>query len=395
MEELEFWQRDPSELDEDDLDSFSSRAVLTSNDWTTETLLWQLKRGNIELSPRFQRREAWVDRRKIQFIESLFLGLPVPQIVLAERRDQRGSFMVLDGKQRLLSIRRFGVESGDQEFEPLRLTGLLNRKDLNGHTWASLSEDSNFHWDLVSYQNEPIRTIVVRDWPDESFLYLVFLRLNSNSVPLSSQELRQVFHPGPFTDFVDRFSSDSSAIKNALRIDKPDFRMRDVEILIRFFAFADSIRAYNGNLRYFLDNACRVFNDNWGVRQVEVESMAKDCEFAIDTTISIFGDDAFRRWRGPDRFERSFNRAVFDIMTYYFRDETVGNLAIEKREDIVRHFIELCTTDEQFNTSLQSTTKSISATFERLTKWGQRLQDILNIELDIPQPEYSSRRRRA
>ena len=76
-EELELLQRDPSEEDESDLGTFRTQAVVTSTDWTTETILSQLRRGNIELSPRFQRREAWVDGRKSAFIESLFLGLPV------------------------------------------------------------------------------------------------------------------------------------------------------------------------------------------------------------------------------------------------------------------------------------------------------------------------------
>ena len=284
----ELWELDPSEVDETDLDDFQTSAVVTATDWTVETILSQLKRGNIELSPRFQRREAWVDSRKATFIESLFLGLPVPQIVLAERRDRRGSYIVIDGKQRLLSIRRFGVEDQDEEFTALALSGLMNKRNLNGHTWHSLQADSQFQDDITAYENQTIRTVVVRNWSDESFLYLVFLRLNTGSVPLSPQELRQALNPGPFINYADEYSSESSSIRNALGLNSPDFRMRDVEILIRFLAFADSIHTYNGNLKDFLDNLCKRFNKEWSTRESEIKGLVVQCDSAIDTTMSLF-----------------------------------------------------------------------------------------------------------
>ena len=82
-------------------------AVVQGTDWTTETLVGQLQRGNIILNPRFQRRDAWQRPRKSKFIESLIVGLPIPQIVLAESKTERGKFIVIDGKQRLLAILQF------------------------------------------------------------------------------------------------------------------------------------------------------------------------------------------------------------------------------------------------------------------------------------------------
>ena len=68
----------------------------------------QLNRNNIDLNPSFQRRSAWTDKKQSLFIKSLILGLPVPQLILAENLGKKGSFIVIDGKQRLLAIRRFG-----------------------------------------------------------------------------------------------------------------------------------------------------------------------------------------------------------------------------------------------------------------------------------------------
>ena len=391
-QELELLSHDPSGEDESDLGYFRTEAVVTSTDWTTETILSQLRRGNIELSPRFQRREAWTDSRKSAFIESLFLGLPVPQLVLAERPDRRGSYIVIDGKQRLLSIRRFGVEDpNNDEFEPLRLRGLTTRPDLNRRTWATMKDDPMFRYDLMGYENQTIRTVVVRNWHDEAFLYLVFLRLNTGSVPLSPQELRHALHPGPFTDFVELYSSESASISKALGLRKPDFRMRDVELLIRFFAFTESIGRYNGNLKAFLDNISEYFNDNWDARKSDVEEMASQCDQAIERTLEIFEQNAFRRWQSPDGYERRFNRAVFDIMTYYFRDQRSGELAVQRREAVRSAFEDLCDSDDRFTEALQTTTKSVGSTFNRLGLWGLKLQSVLDHPLDIPQPPSDDR----
>jgi len=103
---------------------------LWGTDWTTETIVNQLRRGNINLNPRFQRRNAWDALRKSLFVESLILGLPVPQIILAEEKGKKGSFVVIDGKQRLLTLRQFSARPEGDDFEQLRLTGLSDHPDL-------------------------------------------------------------------------------------------------------------------------------------------------------------------------------------------------------------------------------------------------------------------------
>ena len=389
LQELDLFEQDPSEVDETDLGIVLTQAVVTSTDWTTETVLSQLKRGNIELSPRFQRREAWDNNRKSRFIESLFWGLPVPQIVLAERQNKRGSYIVIDGKQRLLSIRRFGVEDSvndeQEKFQPLTLSGLTNKRTLNGRTWVSLKDDPDFWEEITAYENQTIRTVVVRNWSNESFLHLVFLRLNTGSVPLSTQELRQALNPGPFTDFVEQYSADSDSIKKALGLNAPDFRMRDVEILVRFFAFAESISQYKGNLKDFLDGTSKRYNKCWDARESEIKSLAQQCDYAIETTCSVFGNDAFRRWRNPDGFVGRFNRAVFDVMTFYFRHSDIGDQAKDRQDDVKKAFVDLCATDDQFSEALQTTTKSIRSTFTRFNKWGCKLRSVLEIEFEVPQ----------
>jgi len=77
---------------EDDLSAIDpnilGQAVVFGTDWTAATLIDQLRRGNIKLDPIFQRRDARNAERKSRFIESIVLGLPIPQIVLAEEKNE-------------------------------------------------------------------------------------------------------------------------------------------------------------------------------------------------------------------------------------------------------------------------------------------------------------------
>src|SRR5436190_8115778 len=92
---------------QDILQTGFSSAIIQATDWTLSTIADQVQRGRIQLKPRFQRRDAWTRPNKSKFIESLLLEFPIPQLVLAELPDQKGRYIVIDGKQRLLSILQF------------------------------------------------------------------------------------------------------------------------------------------------------------------------------------------------------------------------------------------------------------------------------------------------
>jgi len=205
------------DLEEEELEpeltpSKISEAVVWNTDWTVETVILQLTRNNIDM-PEFQRRDAWARRRKSRYIESLILGLPIPQIILAERKEKRGSYLVLDGKQRLLSILQFtGNDSGSKN-NNFRLQGLEVLDDFNGKTFSDINADSYLRSILEPFYNQPIRSIVIRNWPSPPFLHMLFARLNSETLPLSPQELRQALFLGDFVKFADEASRKSQAIK--------------------------------------------------------------------------------------------------------------------------------------------------------------------------------------
>jgi Protein of unknown function DUF262 len=243
-EELEddpFGQDDASAESEEDLTGIDatslSSAVVWGTDWTAATIVDQLRRRTIALDPAFQRRDAWTEDRKSRFIESLVLGLPIPQLVLAENNKAKGKFIVIDGKQRLLSLSKFTGVGLAEDQQPLVLTGLKIRTDLNRFTYEKLKNDVRFEELVSAFENQAIRTVVIRGWKSEGVLYTIFHRLNTGSVPLSTQELRQALHPGPFLAFAAKFSEQSQSLRTLLGLSRPDFRMRDVELVVRFYAF--------------------------------------------------------------------------------------------------------------------------------------------------------------
>jgi hypothetical protein len=379
----------PSEPQEDETDLLRGKEVLrfeaavASSDWTAETVISQLRKGNIFLDPDFQRRDAWAIQRKSQYIESLIIGIPTPQIILAERKEKRGSYIVIDGKQRLLSLRQFAAAENDKVFSAFRLKGLQVRSDLNGRSYDDIAGDL-LEGSASDFDNATIRTVVIRSWPSEDFLYEVFLRINSGSVQLSPQELRQALHPGPFTSALNEFVLTSGKLREILGLKQPDFRMRDNEIALRYLAFKLFLDQYNGNLKDILDFTTAVLNNRWSTEEDEIRGHLRDLDEVINVTQKVFGKDAFKRWNG-DFYERRINRAVFDVIAYYFSIPEVSSEAIKKKDDVVKAFKQLCAVDYDFNAAISGTTKSIGSVNDRFHRWGLALHHVIKVEFPIPE----------
>lgn len=361
-----------------------SQAVVFSSDWTTETILSQLEKGNIFLNPSFQRRDAWTKSRKSKFIESLILGFPIPQIVLAENKKERGKYIVLDGKQRLLTIQQF-FGHGEGKNNSFSLENLEILSIINGNNFHDLQRNSSFREFINSLSNQTIRTVVIRNWPNSEFLHTVFLRLNTESVPLSAQELRQALIPGDFMKFADEMASSSAGIKYLLRLDEPDFRMRDVELLVRYLAFMNYFPDYKGNMKQFLDDTCEKLNSDWAHYNPVIQKQIDVFENAFVSLRRIFTDDGVGRKWTEKGFEPRINRAILDVQLFYFSYLPICSASTDKKDDILQAFKLLCVNNEAFKTSIEQTTKSLGATNTRFSLWGKGLQEILKFDFPIPE----------
>jgi hypothetical protein len=365
-----------------------SEIVVYGTDWTTETILTQLIRGNIELNPRFQRRDAWDIKRKSRFIESLILGLPVPQIVLAEK--EKGSYIVLDGKQRLLTILQFYNKS-ESENNNFKLRNLAFLSELNGKGYEDIKNDPLHENKLTALDNQTIRTTLIRNWRSKAFLYTVFLRLNVENTPLSPQELRQALNPGEFIDYLDDSAIKSPGLKIFFNSDKPDFRMRDTQLLLRYVAFQYFLSEYKGDLKSFLNDTCKKFNSTWEKKHHEIEQTVANFETAIATTIEVFGKDNFARvWLSDkQKYEtKSKNLSVLEVMLLYFSDPQIRDEAKknkENKEKTEQAFKTLCQNSKTFTDSVKSSTNTIENTYNRLSLWGKALREALEIDFNIPE----------
>ena len=334
-------------------------------------------------------QDVWNPLQKSRFIESIFLNLPVPQLVLAENLDDPNTFIVLDGKQRLLTLRQFASEDREdsdrngsdrangETFTQLVLRGLQIREDLNGTSYTDVSGSAK---DKNAFDNYTIRTVVIRRWPNEDYLYRVFLRLNTGSVRLNPQELRLALNPSEFMTWLDEYAIESTWIRIALGMvhpEHPDRRMRDTELLLRYLAFVNYLDQYQGDLSAFLNRACRDLTDQWIFANSVIEDHLASCKAAVETVLQIFGPrQSFRRWRS-NGYERPFNRAIFDAFIYWFTKEDVATRALDHAQEVEQAFRALCSNDLYFVQSISTTTKSNWAVAYRLLELHNSLEQVL------------------
>jgi hypothetical protein len=144
------WQEE-AEDDElrDATREFLPQTVVWTTDWTTGALVEQIERSIFNVDPPFQRRSAWSDKTASLYIESLLLGCPVPPITLAELPASVATdyqYVVIDGKQRLGSLKRFAVD------QSLQLTGLETLRNLNGLRYKEILDRPEF----VRFANLPV-----------------------------------------------------------------------------------------------------------------------------------------------------------------------------------------------------------------------------------------------
>jgi uncharacterized protein with ParB-like and HNH nuclease domain len=69
---------------------------------TVRELLTMAEKGELHRAPEYQRKFRWDEEAESRLVESLLLGLPVPNLFFATNTD--GSWEVVDGLQRLSTL---------------------------------------------------------------------------------------------------------------------------------------------------------------------------------------------------------------------------------------------------------------------------------------------------
>ena len=358
--------------------------VVYSRDWTVGTILNQIEQGNINLNPKFQRRNAWNDEKRSRLIESLIIGVPIPEIVLAEDLEKRKSFIVIDGKQRLLSILGFKNPDIGYWTRP-RLSKIKSGSSLIGLSFNDLESNPEHSDDHREFMNSDIRCTVISNYSSNDVLYDIFYRLNTGSVPLSTQELRQVLNRGDFANALLEYTNQVRPIHKVLRLDEPDPRLRDAELFLRSLALSLFGDRYSGNLKRFLDDSMAAISRLWDNDSQGVQNQLAEIDSATDRAIRTMGVTRVGRKFRNGNWESRFNRSVFEVEVYYFAlvpDEVITE---DTKEAFKRAFEALCTENTQFLSAIEATTKTNESYEIRFSALRDLFNEIFRLSItDIP-----------
>ena len=256
----------------------------TPNDFNISTIFSLIDNGVIKMPP-FQRNYVWDEKRASKLIESIIIGLPVPQVFLYEQG--KNSFYVIDGQQRLLSIYFFMK----QRF-PTKEGRAILRQYLTGDTKIDssiLSNDKyfkNFSLNLPSFTKKEknkfdklkfetldeykytfeilrtIRSVVIKqNEPDDdnSAIYEIFNRLNTGGQNLSPQEIRMSLYYSSFYRKLFEINI-MSDWRKLLRQTDEDMHFKDIEILLRAFAMLFEYKEYSSPMGKFLNTFSKKAN---------------------------------------------------------------------------------------------------------------------------------------
>ena len=302
----------------------------------------------------FQRQFVWTKAQSDRFIESLLLGLPVPGIFLVAQDD--GRLLVLDGQQRLRTLQAFyrGILAGYQH----RLEKVQN--EFNGKTYDSLNPEDRRRLD-----NSIIHATIVRqDEPsnDQSSVYMIFERLNTGGTSLQPQEIRVALYGGRFIDFLRRMNEFDPWRK----IYGPKSRrLKDQELILRFFALLFRIEKYRRPMKDFL-------NDYLGeTRHLEAED-ERDMTAIFESTISAILESI-----GPKAFrpQRALNVAIMDSVMVGVARRLMSNGCILDFEGLRSRYNELIG-DQNFLEWVESGTTQEQSVLKRLEATTKAMQSL-------------------
>lgn len=364
----------------------SENLIVYSRDWTVETIVSQMDNGNIDLNPQFQRRNVWQDRKKSQLIESYILGYPVPEVVLAEHPFEKKKFIVIDGKQRLITLYGFMSQNQSGIWQKGKLSGLEQLTSLNNYSFLDMKNNPKLSSYVRQLQNADVRCTIISNVKDSSVLYDIFYRLNVGATPLSVQELRQVLYVGPFTEYLIRFTDNISGIHKVLKLSEPDNRFKDVETLLRVLAFKENIGNYRGNLKYFLDDYVNESNISWNKNESHIKSSIGMIDKAIEELALLLDgyEKIGRRSSGSKKsgFDGRFNTVLFEVQIYFTIKLIEMGIKLDKQKFVAE--LSLLLEDSDFSASISSSTKNISQYSTRYSMYKEMIRKVTQEEIPTP-----------
>lgn len=289
---------------------------------TMDAIIRRLEQKTIKLNPGFQRKEVWDETRKCQLIESLLLCIPIPMFYVSA--DAKGGWTVVDGLQRLSTIRDFVLgqdflssEDVSKKGHGFRLSGLeFCGSLLNGHNMAELP---------TLYANRIMETeftfTVINPGTPEDVKRNIFKRINTGGMILSQQEIRNALYGGECSALLNELA-EMRCFKDATGWSVKSLRMEDKELVLRFVAFLiRDYRRYNKSVNpdTWLGDTMMIFNAMPSLNNRDIKKLVKEGNVAIeDITVMTKGSII-------ESFEKAMTRGQELFGPHAFRKSIPGN----------------------------------------------------------------------
>ena len=299
-------------------------------DLTPANIVDMIDSGIIEI-PLFQRNYVWDIKKASKLVESLILGLPVPELFFYTEGDDNNTYKIIDGQQRFLSIyffvkgrfpkttdSRFMIRDGINEGKELETLLPDNKifKDFvlelsedasspsryNGKKFATLDKDTQIKFRLRRF----LRTVVVRqNKPDDnsSSMFEIFNRLNTGGTPLNAQEIRASLY---YCDFYKALVRLNAEEKWRALMGKPtqDLHSNDIELILRSIALLKDGDNYAPKMVNFLNS----FSQKTKKFSKDETNYFENLFLSFIDSCSLLGEKAFFR---NSRFSKTLFESVF------------------------------------------------------------------------------------
>lgn len=237
------------------------KLTTTPNDFNISTIISFLDAGVFKI-PDFQRNYVWDINKASKLIESLLIGLPIPQMFLYEK--SRNEFFVIDGQQRLMSLYFFvkgrfpkpdtrlqlrdhhtQTEFISKSFlsENKNFTNFSLKLDSKNNPQQNRFHDKNYETldpeDQTTLNLSTIRNMIIKPSIDSEenvqSMFEIFNRLNSGGMNLNNQEIRMSLYHSEFMKSLIQMNKNKTWRNKLLGKSNEDLRLKDIELILRLF----------------------------------------------------------------------------------------------------------------------------------------------------------------
>lgn len=255
-----------------------------------------IEKKDIDLNPDFQRHLVWDMKRKSRLIESTLLGIPLPVFYFSQDKD--GVFHVVDGLQRLTTIRDFMKNKFYlRNLEHLGLCdGRYYKSDENIKENKALErrfqrrmEQTQLHVNIIESSSPP------------KVKYDIFRRINEGGKPLNQQEIRNSLAKPATRELMKKMVVSSEfIIATGGNTEKgepgiSDQRMGAQEVILRFAGFylvRKGQITYQGDMTAFLDTTLDHLN---ALSEKDLNEIGKSFLQGMANCYHLFGQYCFRK----------------------------------------------------------------------------------------------------